>query len=135
MLRSTTEWISSHADLITAFSVIGLLLFACTIVAAPWLIAQLPVDYFVRQKPSELSRGPQRWALFLIRNVLGLTLLVAGLILLVTPGPGVLVLIAGLSTCDFPHKHALILRLAQKPKIFDSLNWMRAKYSKPPFLK
>ena len=39
-----------------------------------------------------------------------------GLIMLVTPGPGLIGLLLGLSLCEFPGKHALMRAFAAPPR-------------------
>jgi hypothetical protein len=133
MLADFLLWITTNSHLLVLTSALGVLLFASTLFLAPWLIAQLPADYFINQERASNRTGLARWSIWLSRNVIGTVLIGLGAIMLLTPGPGVLMLITGLTVCDFERKHQLILKLAQRPRILASLNWMRAKSSKPPF--
>ena len=97
----------------------------------PWLLARLPVDH-LRGAPRELVRT--HWLLRALKNALGLVLLVAGLVLLYLPGQGVLTMLAGLWLVDLPGKHWLERRLLGRPRVFASINWLRARAGKPPLL-
>lgn len=133
MLQSILAWISVNHTLIAVVSLCSVVLFACSLMAAPWIIAQLPTDYFTQQRHYEPKKGIVRWVIWLFRNVLGILLILVGLIMFITPGPGLLVCIAGLSACDFSKKRQTLMSLAKQPRVFDSLNWMRQKSAKPPF--
>lgn len=48
-----------------------------------------------------------------VKNVIGVCLIVVGCIMLVTPGPGLFTLLAGLYITNFPGKPALVKRVKQ----------------------
>lgn len=114
---------------------VGTLLFACTLVLAPWLIARLPTDHFITDRQPDARHPAQRLALLVVRNTLAAIALVLGLIMLVTPGPGVVMLVLALSISHFPGRHRLIQRLATQPTVFDTLNWLRRRRNRPPFAR
>jgi Putative transmembrane protein (PGPGW). len=97
------------------------------------VVSRLPVDHFLEdraQKP--LSRTLLHKIWFVFKNALGIVLIIAGIIMIITPGPGFLSILIGLSLVDFRQKHALILMGLKRPSVRKSLNWMRKKANVPP---
>ncbi len=66
------------------------------------------------------------------KNAVGLLLVVAGLIMLVTPGQGILAIFVGLMLMDFPGRRSLITRTLGGPKIVRAINRIRARAGRPP---
>lgn len=124
-------WLNDHETL--AWWVIGLsvLTFVGSLVAIPILIVQMPADYFLRSEPARGSwrrRHPVvRVAVLIVKNVLGLALAVAGVIMLFVPGQGILAILIGLSLVDLPGKRAFELRLIGSPTVLHAINAIRAK--------
>jgi hypothetical protein len=102
----------------------------------PLMAIRLPSDYFARQRPPRLQferRHPAlRLVLLAAKNLVGLALAITGVIMLVTPGPGIVALIVGISLMDLPGKRALERRIISVPTVFDGLNRLRARYGRPP---
>lgn len=132
-LDRLTDWLAEHPFLLGAAGTLSVLLLAVTVLATPWLVARLPADYFSAPRAPLASRGARRLALLAARNVAGLVFMTLGLVMMVTPGPGVVALVLGLSLCEFPGKHTLLVRLATRPDVFRSLNWLRRRGDAPPF--
>ena len=76
---------------------------------------------------------PARVALSVGRNLLGAVLLACGLIMLFTPGQGLLFMLMGLAFMDFPGKHALIRWTGASQTVLRTLNHIRSKAGRPPF--
>ena len=120
---------------LTAFSI---LTFLSSLIALPWLILTIPADYFV-----EKERHPLAWKhggialrliILVIKNLLGYVLFFIGLALLVLPGQGILTLLAALILMDFPGKFRLLRGMARREHVQNSLNWIRLKGNKDPFI-
>ncbi|MDQ6733983.1 MAG: PGPGW domain-containing protein [Nitrospirota bacterium] len=106
-----------------------------TAIAIPIVIVKLPTDYLVNdQKKSWLDAQPAvvRVSLRMVKNLFGVALVVLGIIMLVLPGQGVLSIVLGLSLVDFPGRRALQCKLIRRPKVIDSINWIRKKFHRPP---
>lgn len=122
----------------TVGAVSGVLL-AVTVLATPWLVAQLPPDYFQRRHPhpSKVRRNAaqqlRRTLWLIVRNALGVTLMLLGVIMFVTPGPGLVCLVLGLSLTEFPGKHRLLMWLVGQPRVLAALNWLRRRAHRAPF--
>ncbi len=126
-------WSEQNASLLFGVVIASILLLLLTLLATPFLLARMPDNYFV-QTPNDKPRTPIRMLIATIRTVLGVLLIITGILMFVTPGPGLVALVMGVSLCEFPGKHRLLQRLVSQPSVFSTLNWLRAKVDKPPFL-
>lgn len=126
------------ADVIEALGLLSVVTFIASLLVIPWLIGRLPASYFLRhrQKVDERHRRHPLVAriIFVLRNSVGLILLLAGMAMLVLPGQGLITILIGISFMDFPKKHQLEEVLVRRPGVIRSLNWLRRKQNKEPFL-
>jgi hypothetical protein len=123
--KETLTWVSIG-------SAVALILGA---VAVPWIVLRLPKDAFSqRKRPGWLDHQPGaiRIPLRIVKNVLALVLVILGIAMLVLPGQGILAILLGVMLGDFPGKLKLQRWILAKPKVMNSLNWLRRKFSKPP---
>jgi hypothetical protein len=111
--------------------------FVAAIFGVPWVVARLPHDYFNRPRRSvwrELDNEPLYALLLgLLKNFAGAALLLLGLVMLVTPGQGLLTLLAGLLLMNFPGKYKFERWLVRRPGVLRALNWLRERHGEPPF--
>ena len=108
-----------------------------TALAVRYYLIWLPPDFFAKEhRPFDVWRNahPLMWALLILKNIAGLVLVSAGLVMLVTPGPGWLALLIGLALVDVPGKRALERSILKRPLITRLVNRMRAKAGQPPLL-
>ena len=113
--------------------IVSTLLFIVSLIAIPFLVPKIPVDYF--DEPIVDWRGETTWKTHLIsigKNCLGGLVLLAGIIMLATPGQGILTILLGLMLIDFPNKRHWERRIASQPQVLKSLNWLREKRGAPP---
>ena len=129
MFGITSNWIGWFAGF-------SLATFVVSAVALPWLLTRLPEDYFEETSPTVHPPWPRQpalyWAWRLLKNSLGAVLLLAGFVMLLTPGQGLLTILAGLWLADFPGKRRWERRLIGLPKVLTSINWIRRKSGQPP---
>ena len=120
-------------------SIVSAIIFVVSLATIPWLISRIPEDYFIYEK-----RNPAIWqdrhpifrlCLLIGKNILGLILLCGGVIMLFTPGQGLFTMVLGLILMDYPGKYRFEKYLATQPKIFNGLNWLRARNNNPPLRK
>jgi hypothetical protein len=113
--------------------------FVAGLVLLPVMAIHIPADYFARERAPRLlfeQRHPAlRMTLLAAKNLVGLALTITGVIMLVTPGPGIICLIVGISLMDIPGKRALERKIISLPAVFDSLNRLRARYGRPPLAR
>ena len=108
-----------------------------TLAGVPWVVTRLPHDYFSREARATWREtdGEPVFALVLglAKNLLGAVLVLMGLVMLVTPGQGLLTLLAGLLLMNFPGKYRLERWLVQRPGVLRALNWLRRRQGHVPF--
>lgn len=90
------------------------------VVAARRILLELPVDYLSRPPPSYGSRS-------LLRAFTGAALVVAGLMLLVLPGPGVVLIMLGLLAWRARPLRALL----ERPLVLRAVNAFRSRHGRP----
>ena len=108
------------------------------LVGVPWVVTRLPANYFSqpRRQTWRESDGEPLFAVFigLLKNLVGAVLVVLGLVMLVTPGQGLLTLLAGLLLMNFPGKYQLERWLVMRPGVLKTLNWLRRRHGQAPFV-
>ncbi|HJT21996.1 MAG TPA: hypothetical protein VJ746_16085 [Nitrospira sp.] len=128
------QWISKQTLVwLSVGSGVGLIIGA---LAVPWVVATLPEDYFSDpSRQSWLDRQPAavRVPVRIGKNLLAVVLIVLGVAMLVLPGQGILSILLGVVLADFPGKLTLQRRILGRPKVMDSVNWLRRKMGRPPF--
>ena len=136
-LTAVLDWLTEaprHTALIWWGVGLSALLSIGGILLARWLVVAMPADYFVRSLPQDWQvRHPLiRWTLLVGKNVLGLVLAVAGVMMLVAPGPGIVTLLAAVMLLDFPGKRTLEQRFLALPAVLSTINKMRQRANQPP---
>ena len=130
------QWFSFSQETLTWISVGSGLCLLAGATAVPWMVVALPKDAFSNVKrPGILDRQPAavRVTLRVLKNVLALALIVLGIAMLILPGQGILAIVLGVMLGDFPGKLRLQRWLIARPKVMNSLNWLRRKFRKPAF--
>ena len=100
------------------------------------VLVRLPKDYFVDTKSRTLHTHHPivRIVLTILKNLLGLVLVVGGIILSLpgVPGQGCLTIFLGIMLLDFPGKYPLERAILRRPAILGTINRVRAKFQKEP---
>lgn len=132
------HWIETHGDVLSLVMAGSFLILLGTLALIPFMIAGLPDSYFEdsRRRPLEhlLHRPTLRITLLLLKNALGLILLLAGLAMLVIPGQGLLTLFVAMILIDFRGKFALKCKLIRLPRLRRLMNRFRIRHGKAPFI-
>ncbi len=121
--------------MITTLSLLFALL---SVLGVVWFIAKLPADFFQHPRHHRHLIDPNRYPNLhfickTIRNILGFALILAGIIMLILPGQGVLTIIIGLIVADFPHKDRWLRKLIRFPAVQKGLNLLRRKLKQEEF--
>lgn len=128
--------LAEYQALFTWMAVVSAFTFFISLLTLPWLVARIPVDYFCHEKrhptPLKQTHPILRIVSLIGKNLLGWVLLLGGLIMLFIPGQGLLTIAMGLLLMDYPGKFSLERKIVRKPKILNSLNWLRRKVNTPP---
>lgn len=117
-------------------SVFSAITFVGSLILIPILCVKMGEDYFMphRDKDETLAgRHPVlRWTGLILKNVMGVLVLAAGISMLFLPGQGLLTMIIGIMMLNFPGKRALELRLIRLPGVLRAINHLRARGNHPP---
>lgn len=125
-----------HPTLFRWFVALSVITFIGSMILVPYLLAQLPADYF-----SHRRRHRTDWAYrhpfvrFLVKsgkNIGGVALIMAGALMFIPPGFGTMTMFAGLVLMDFPGKYKLERWAVNRKPVLHAVNWLRARFAKPP---
>ena len=115
-----------------------LAVFVVTILIVVGILAVLPVTYFRDDgQPRPLPRGRAAGVVGrVLRNALGLVLIILGFLLSLPaiPGQGVLTMLIGLMLMDFPGKRRFEQKLVVRPGVLEAMNRVRAWLRRPPLV-
>ncbi|MCW5961422.1 MAG: hypothetical protein KIS76_14760 [Pyrinomonadaceae bacterium] len=136
------EWISSIWASVTLGKVllgIGTFLISFTIsaLAVGIVMVKIPAGYFSSHYTQDFMPGKPwlvRWSAVILKNLLGIFLILLGIVLSLpgVPGQGVLTILLGLIMMDIPGKRPLEARIIKRPSVLSAVNGLRARYGKPP---
>jgi len=133
VLTSLLSFLADYAGWFIAISLVSILV---GVVLIPVFITRLPPDYFSHPHRRRLSAGARhplaRLMLAGVKNLLGAVLVLAGIVMLFTPGQGLITLFVGLMVMNYPGKFALERWLIRRPTVLPTLNWLRARHGQPP---
>jgi len=136
MLDLINQYMIEYQDHLIMLGWISALMFVISLLLTPYLLGKIPIEYFVHTNQHKLEiKHPGHLIVVIIRTLIGFVLLLAGIVMLVTPGQGVISILLGLFLMEFPGKRRLELELIHHDPTFKTLNWLRAKANKPPFMR
>ncbi len=124
-------------NLLSWLAVLSLSTFIISLLLIPWVVGKLSSDYFLHiteEKAPIFSLNISSLALLVIRNIFGFILLLAGIAMLFLPGQGILTILAGIFLLSFPGKRKIISLFISRHSVQHSLDWIRVKRGRPPFL-
>ncbi len=103
------------------------------------VLVNIPANYFsshYRQDFLPNSSWMVRWGAVILKNLLGVFLVLLGLVLSLpgVPGQGLLTILLGLIMLDIPGKRPLEARIVKRPAILAAANSLRAKFNKEPLI-
>lgn len=73
-------------------------------------------------------------AFAIAKNLIGLLLILAGGLMLLLPGQGLLAIFAGILLIECPGKHRLVRWIGTRRTVWHSVNWLRKRAGRPPFV-
>ncbi|SGZ66786.1 hypothetical protein BTHERMOSOX_23 [Bathymodiolus thermophilus thioautotrophic gill symbiont] len=134
MLDFINSLLVEYEEWLIIVGIVSAVVFVVSLVAMPFLLSKIPVDYFVQNKQHKTAtKGIGGLLIVVIKTSVGLVLLLAGIIMLVTPGQGIISILLGLFLLEFPGKRKLELKFINHEPTFKTLNWLRSKVDHPPF--
>ena len=115
---------------------LGMLLVSAIIV--PMLVIRMQQDYFLDGRDEQLSMKKRhpflRVSGLVLKNIAGGLLVIAGIIMTVAPGQGLLTVLIGLALMDFPRKRELEIWLIKRKPVNWAIAKLREKANRPPLL-
>ncbi|HMQ04099.1 MAG TPA: hypothetical protein PKD26_09300 [Pyrinomonadaceae bacterium] len=103
------------------------------------VLVKIPANYFSSHYRDDFlpnSSWMVRWGAVVLKNVLGVFLVLLGLVLSLpgVPGQGLLTILLGLIMLDIPGKRPLEARIIKRPAILAAANRLRARFNKVPLI-
>jgi|TARA_B100001142_G_scaffold330352_1_gene398437 hypothetical protein len=128
------EFISTYKVNIILLGTVSFVIFVFSLISIKWLVALIPSDYFINRNSSKFKIAyPSLWLVStIIKNILGYTLIIGGILMLFLPGQGLFTIFVGLLLSNYPGKFYLERKLIAMPKIYKTVNWLRKKSNQPP---
>jgi hypothetical protein len=103
------------------------------------VMVKIPENYFSSHYQQDfMPHSPffVRWGAVILKNLLGVFLILLGVLLSLpgVPGQGLLTILLGLIMLDIPGKRPLEARIIKRPTILAAINNLRARFNKPPLV-
>jgi hypothetical protein len=135
-LHGPVAWLLEPAVL-SGLALVSVILFVLSAAGIPWFVARVPTDYFSGRELAQMHiapapRSPWRMLGRVLKNLLGLVLVLAGIAMLFLPGQGLLTIFVGLLLLEFPGKRRLERRLIGWGPIYRAINGLRRRAGRPP---
>lgn len=135
MFSRLVAWLEANEVVLWSLGGASLFMFVATLIAVPIIVVRIPADYFTRPERGTrliLEHHPVLGLFVLVlKNLLGLILLVAGIAMLVLPGQGLLTIVIALTLLNFPGKYHLERWVVSRSLVFRSINWIRRRRGVP----
>ena len=138
------DWLSEFWSSLTLSRVLiaaGLfaLSLAVSFAAIAVVMVKVPPSYFSINHSREFMTGRHwfvRSGAVILKNLLGLLLIVLGVLLSLpgVPGQGILTILLGLIMLDIPGKRPLEAKIIQQPRVLAAVNDLRSRYGQPPLI-
>ncbi len=138
------EWLTGFWESVTlgrALMALGFFLLSLVISFAliAIVLVKIPANYFSSHYTQDFmpnSSWGVRWGATILKNILGVFLVILGLLLSLpgVPGQGLLTILLGLIMIDIPGKRPFEARIIKRPTILAAANNLRARYNKEPLI-
>jgi hypothetical protein len=140
--KQMMQWLSEFWSSLTLNDVIfgsGLFLLSIvvSVIIVVVIIVKIPANYFSSHYQQDFLPGSSwltRWSATILKNLAGLILVAAGIVMLIGPGQGILTILVGLILMDIPGKRPIEAKIIKRPTVLAAVNKLRAKYNKPQLL-
>ena len=103
------------------------------------VMVKIPENYFSSHYKEDFlpnSSWLVRWGAVILKNLLGVFLILLGILLSLpgVPGQGILTILLGLIMLDIPGKRPLEARIIKRPTVLSAVNRLRARFGKAPLV-
>ena len=136
LLEQIIDLVDEYKSVIFWLSLLSFLIFIFSLVSIKWLVALIPIDYFVYKKNSKFkTKYPFTWLIsMIIKNIIGYLLIIGGILMLVLPGQGLFTIFIGLMMSNYPGKYYIEKKIIAIPSILKTINWLRKQSNKEPII-
>ena len=127
------EFLSDYKIYLVWLGTLSFIIFIFSLLSIKWLVALIPSDYFIKKNNSEFrSNYPILWLVsIIIKNLVGYTLIIGGILMLVLPGQGLFTIFVGLMLSNYPGKFYIERKFIAIPSVLRAINWLRKKSNTP----
>ena len=127
------EFLSDYKIYLVWLGSLSFIIFIFSLLTIKWLVALIPSDYFIKKNDSEFrSNYPIFWLVsIIIKNLVGYTLIIGGILMLVLPGQGLFTIFVGLMLSNYPGKFYIERKFIAIPSVLRAINWLRKKSNTP----
>ena len=127
------EFLINYKNYLVWLGTISFIIFIFSLLSIKWLVTLIPSDYFILKKNSKFKLNhPFLWlASIIIKNLIGYTLIIGGILMLVLPGQGLFTILIGLMLSNYPGKFYIERRFIAIPSVLKTINWLRKKSNTP----
>jgi len=132
------EWIQGNETIIWWLVASSAITFVISLFLVPMLVVRIPADYFNHKKRH--SKKPEKYPpvirviVLILKNIVGLILFLAGILMLVLPGQGLFTIFVGILMMNFPGKYKLERRIVEFGPVLKSVNWLRRRAGHEPLI-
>ena len=136
LLEQIIDLVDEYKSVIFWLSLLSFFIFIFSLVSIKWLVALIPIDYFVYKKNSKFkTKYPFTWLIsMIIKNIIGYLLIVGGILMLVLPGQGLFTIFIGLMMSNYPGKYYIEKKIIAIPSILKTIIWLRKQSNKEPII-
>jgi archaellum biogenesis protein FlaJ (TadC family) len=130
------EWLQTNDTVIWWLVASSVFTFIVSLILMPMMVVRIPADYFSHEKRHH--KRPEKYppavriVILIMKNVMGVVLLLAGMLMLVLPGQGLFTMFVGIMMMNFPGKYKLERWIVARGPILKSINWMRKRAGHEP---
>jgi hypothetical protein len=137
-IQTILDVVTGNELLLVLLGFFSLLTFITSLIVIPFLVVRIPANYFSQDHRQPVVWAEQhpliRCALLIVKNLLGLILIVLGIAMLVLPGQGLLTIFIGILCLNFPGKYRFERWLIMQPAIHRVIGWLRKKAGREPLM-
>lgn len=129
-------WLQSNETIVWWLLVSSAITFVASLILVPMMVVRIPSDYFSHEKrhPKRPEKYPPviRVMVLVAKNILGIVLVLAGILMLVLPGQGLFTIFVGIMMMNFPGKYKLERWVIKRGPVIKSINWLRHRAGQSP---
>tara|TARA_B100000965_G_scaffold188649_1_gene157477 strand:- start:421 stop:825 length:405 start_codon:yes stop_codon:yes gene_type:complete len=128
------EFLSDYKIYLVWIGTLSFIIFVFSLLTIKWLVALIPSNYFTQKNNSKFRLSyPIFWLVsIIIKNLIGYTLIIGGILMLVLPGQGLFTIFVGLMLSNYPGKFYIERKFIAIPSVLKTINWLRKKSNTPP---